>query len=435
MNETKKYTELFKPIRIGNIEIKNRIAFTPMCTSYQNPSNGLVTEQLKAFYAARALGGTGLLIPGTVTVTKIHADRRGPSGLKMLDHAAKPGLAELAETAHMFDAKIFIQISTGQGRQVYSKRQWVDPSLDVISASPIPYKVNPEMFPSKTVAWHKERGIDWSYGYDEEGNLKFEGEGMMPREATIEEIEATEESVAAAVPQLRALGFDGVEIHSCHGYFAFSFLSPRLNKRTDKYGGSLENRTRFLRNMIQKSRQKVGDDFVIGTRLTLDEHVPGGYTIEECKDICKAVEDWGVDYISFSDGSYDAFKYFIPDEDGTMLDNTAIIKSVVKIPVIPASVHDPDMAENAIKEGKTDLIGLARGLLADPEWANKVARGERYVKCIRCNSGCWDRLMLGLPLRCAVNPEAGFEQYNPKYWPTNAPHKKSEMPHVRLKSL
>ncbi|GAG29991.1 unnamed protein product, partial [marine sediment metagenome] len=246
--EQKEDKALFKPITIGNVEIKNRIAFTPMCTSYQNPSNGAVTEQLKAFYAARALGGTGLLMPGTVTVTKIHADRRGPSGLKMLDHSAKPGLAAFAETAHLFGAKIFIQISTGQGRQVYSKKQWVDPSLDVISASPIPYRVDPEMFPEKTVAWHKKKGLDWSYGYDEEGNLRFDGEGMIPREATIEEIEATEESVADAVPQLRALGFDGVEIHSCHGYFAFSFLTPRLNKRTDKYGGSFENRTRLLRN-------------------------------------------------------------------------------------------------------------------------------------------------------------------------------------------
>ena len=257
----------------------------------------------------------------------------------------------------------------------------------------------------------------------------------MPREATIEEIEATEKSVVDAVPQLRALGFDGVEIHSCHGYFAFSFLTPRLNKRTDKYGGSFENRTRFLRNMIQESRKKVGDGFIIGTRLTLDEHVPGGLTIKDTKEICKAVEEWGVDYISFSDGSYDAFKYFIPNEDGTMLDNAAIIKSVVKIPVITTSIHDPEMAEDSVKEGKTDMVGLARGLLADPEWANKVARGERPVKCIRCNCGCWDRLMLGLPLRCLLNPEAGFEQYNPKYWPSKAPHKNVEMPHVRLGSL
>jgi tRNA-dihydrouridine synthase len=129
-------------------------------------------------------------------------------------------------------------------------------------------------------------------------------------------------------------------------------------------------------------------------------------TIKDTKEICKAVEEWGVDYISFSDGSYDAFKYFIPNEDGTMLDNAAIIKSVVKIPVITTSIHDPEMAEDSVKEGKTDMVGLARGLLADPEWANKVARGERPVKCIRCNCGCWDRLMLGLPLRCVLNPEA-----------------------------
>jgi len=435
MSEEKKYTELFKPIKIGNLEVKNRIAFPPMCTSYQNPVNGHVTEQLKAFYAARALGGAGLLIPGTVTVTKLHADRRGPSGLKMLDHAAKLGLAELAETAHMFGSKIFLQISTGQGRQVYSKKQWVDPSLDVISASAIPYRVNREMLPSKAVEWHKKRGIDWSYGYDENGKLKYDGEGMIPREATIEEIEATAQSVIDSVPQLQALGFDGVEIHSCHGYFAFSFLSPRLNKRTDQYGGSFENRTRLLRTMIEGARKKVGDDFVIGTRLTLEEHVPGGLTIEDTKEICKGVEEWGVDYISFSDGSYDAFKYFVPDEDGTMLGNASVIKGVVKIPVITTSVHDPDMAEAAVKTGKTDLVGLARGMLADPEWANKVAEGKRPVKCIRCNAGCWDRLMLGLPLRCTLNPEAGFEQYNPKYLPLNAPHKRIEMPHISLKTL
>jgi len=409
-----KYDTLFKPIKIGNVEIKNRIAMTPICTSFQD-AEGRVTDQLKAFYAARTIGGVGLIIPGTVTVTKIHADRRGPSGMKMFDHVSKIRLSELAETVHYFGGKIFIQISTGQGRQVYSKTQWVDPSLDVISASAVPYKIDPEMFPQKTVNWHEKRNMDWSYGYDDKGNPRFEGEGLMPRAATIEEIEETEETVADSIPVFKDLGFDGAEIHSCHGYFAYSFLSPRLNLRTDKYGGSFENRTRFLRNMIQKSRQRVEDDFVIGTRLTLESHVPGDLTLEDTKKICKGVEEWGVNYILFSDGSYDAFKYFIPDEDGTMLDAAAEAKKVVNIPVITPSIHDPDMAEQAVREGKTDMIGLARGLIADPEWANKVAKGKRPVKCARCNSGCWDRLMLGFPIRCETNPECGFEQYNPKY--------------------
>ena len=129
----------------------------------------------------------------------------------------------------------------------------------------------------------------------------------------------------------------------------------------------------------------------------------------------KKAEEYGASYISLTDGSYDAFKYLIPDEDGHMLRGASELKKAIRIPVITPSVHNPDMAEEAIKSGKTDMIGLARGLVADPEWAEKVRTGKRPVKCIRCNSGCWDRLMKGFPIRCEVNPECGFEQYNPKY--------------------
>jgi 2,4-dienoyl-CoA reductase-like NADH-dependent reductase (Old Yellow Enzyme family) len=408
-SDGKRKEALFQPIMVGNVEIKNRVAMTAMCTSYQD-DHGHATEQSKAFINARAKGGVGLIIAGSVTVTKLHADRRGNSGYKMLDSFAHPGLADLAEQAHLFGSKIFMQISIGQGRQVYHKHTWVNPQLDVISASPVRLYIAPEMYPKSPVEYHKKMGLEY---------IKFCGdEELMPREATVEEIEETENTVAASVPVLKSLGFDGVEIHSSHGYFAFSFLSPRQNLRTDKYGGDLYQRMTFLRNMLQKSRQTVGKDFVIGVRLTLDEHIEGGLTVEHTKAIAREVEKEGASYICFSDGSHEAMKYYFPDESGTMIDRAAEVRKLLNIPVITPSVDNPDQAEEAIRTGKTDMIGMARGLLADPNWVKKVAMGRKPVKCIKCNYGCMNRLKRGLGLRCVVNPGLGFEQYIPEYRPS-----------------
>jgi 2,4-dienoyl-CoA reductase-like NADH-dependent reductase (Old Yellow Enzyme family) len=266
------------------------------------------------------------------------------------------------------------------------------------------------MYPRKPVEYHKKMGLEY---------IKFCGdEALLAREATIAEVEETENTVAASVPVLKSLGFDGVEIHSSHGYFAFSFLSPRQNLRKDKYGGDLYQRMTFLRNMLQKSRQAVGKDFVIGVRLTLDEHIEGGLTLEHTKVIAKEVEKEGANYICLSDGSHEAMKYYFPDESGTMIERGAEVRKLLNIPVITPSVDDPDQAEEAVRKGKTDMIGMARGLLADPNWVNKVAAGKKPVKCIRCNYGCMNRLKRGLGLRCVVNPELGFEQYFPEYRPS-----------------
>lgn len=394
---------------IGNIKIKNRVAMAAMCTSYQDDC-GHVTEQSKAFINARAKGGAGLIIAGSLTVTKLHADRRGNSGYKMLDSSAHPGLADMAEQVHIFGSKIFMQISTGQGRQVHHKHTWVNPGLDVISASPVPLYVAPEMYPRKASEYHTKMGLEY---------IKFCGdESLMTREATIAEIEETEDTVAASAPVLKSLGFDGVEIHSSHGCFGFSFLSPRQNLRADRYGGNLEHRMTFLSNMLRKTRQATGRDFVIGVRLTLGEHIEGSLTLGDTKVIAKEVGKEGADYICFSDGSYETLKYLFPDESGTMIERAAEVRRLLNIPIITPSVHDPDQAEEAILLGKTDMIGIARGLLADPNWVNKVAAGEKPVGCIKCNFGCLGRLKRGLGLRCVVNSELGFERYIPEYRPS-----------------
>jgi len=174
----------------------------------------------------------------------------------------------------------------------------------------------------------------------------------------------------------------------------------------------------FLRNMLRKSRQAVGKDFVIGVRLTLDEHIEGGLCLENTKVIAKEVEKEGANYICFSDGCYEAMKYFLPDESGTMIDRAAAVRALLNIPIITPSVDDPDQAEEAIRRGNADMIGMARGLLADPNWGNKVAEGKKPVRCIKCNFGCRDRLGRGLGLRCVVNPELGFEQYISEYRPS-----------------
>ncbi len=251
---------LFQPVKIGNVEIKNRVAMTAMCTGYQD-MHGHVTEQSKAFINARAKGGAGLIIAGSVTVTKLHADRRGSSGFKMLNTSAHAGLADMAEQAHLFGSKIFMQISTGLGRQVYHRRDWVNPELDVLSASPVPFLIIPEMFSEKAVHYYRRMGVPY---------MKFpDDKTLAPREATVEEIEETEETVARSVPVLKSLGFDGVEIHSSHGYFAFSFLSPRLNLRTDRYGGDLDHRM-TSRAAMQSSQQNNGS-LSIGLRPQSEE--------------------------------------------------------------------------------------------------------------------------------------------------------------------
>jgi 2,4-dienoyl-CoA reductase-like NADH-dependent reductase (Old Yellow Enzyme family) len=210
--------------------------------------------------------------------------------------------------------------------------------------------------------------------------------------------------------------YDGVEIHTAHGYLGHQFLSPRSNRREDIYGGSLENRMRFLTNILVKSRKKVGRDYCIGFRISGDEHMPDGLTHDEVKQICRKMEELGADYVHLSDGSYEALKWFLPYDGGVHnLEHAESLKSVLNIPVITPAVRDPEMADKAIKAGRTDMISLGRSLIADPAWVNKVAQGKKPVKCILCYVGCLSRLIQGLPVRCMVNGEAGFERYNSEY--------------------
>ena len=181
-------------------------------------------------------------------------------------------------------------------------------------------------------------------------------------------------------------GFDGLEIHAPHGYLEHQFLSPRSNKRTDDYGGSLENRMRFLLECYDSARAAVGDAIPIGVRLSGDEHMPDGIHHDEMKVVVKTLGERGIDYVHMSDGSYEALKHFFPEKDGTMIEPAESFKSVLPkgVPVICASIHDPAKSAAAIREGRIDMVSLGRQMLADPDYANKVQAGEKVDKCSRC---------------------------------------------------
>ncbi len=401
----KGYEYLFSPIKIKNVEIRNRIAMTTTCSEFVTP-DGYSTEQFKAYWAARAAGGTGLLNVGPFIVIKGHKKTYTTLGCGLWDDSFCYGYKDVVDACHHFGAKVFAQMGSGMGRQAYLKKKG-DETLRPYSASAIPYHTPKSMIPKGMIdfASKNKLGPPMSKSLD----------GPMPQEAPVEFIQAQEDAYADAAQRIVDMGFDGCEIHHAHGYFGFTFLSPRTNLRTDQYGGSLDNRMRFFMNSLRKVRSVVPPEFVVGIRTSVEEHMPGGLSRDDVKVICKTAESQGADYITFSDGTWEALKYFLPEQSGGPLEGVAEIKKELNIPVICPSMDDPDMNEKALREGKTDICGMSRGLLADPAWANKVAAGKKPRKCIRCGT-CWQILIeKSWPLRCAVNPELGYEQYNPEY--------------------
>ena len=408
MNQ-KTYTEIFKPITIGNVEIKNRLAMAPVTTNYTQA--GYPTEELVSFLAARARGGAGLIVappavnlfPGSPTHVLVPL---------LTERAHIPMWNEVVETIHAFDAKAFGQVLVGGvGRQTAKGTVSKAPS-----ALPI-VKIPSENIPQKSKEYEARKGLPNLW--DRYADL------LEPTELTIEEIKWIEDAYGKTIRLMKECGFDGAELHFAHGYLGDNFLSPRTNLRTDAYGGSFENRVRIFRNTIIKTRVQVGPDFVIGVRLTGDEHMTGGLTPEESSRIAKVGEDHGLSYVHLTSGCWEAVKWYVPEEDGTMLPEAEIMKQTLNIPVITPAIHDPKKVEAAIKEGKTDMVSLCRPLIADPEWVNKVAAGQekKIKKCIRC-LGCLQRTRRSLGLRCEVNREVGQERYNPEYHRISAPFKK-----------
>ncbi|MCR4432289.1 MAG: FAD-dependent oxidoreductase [Tepidanaerobacteraceae bacterium] len=364
---------IFSPIKIGKMELSNRLVVPPMVMNYCN-EDGTATERFIAYHEAKARGGWGLIITEDYAV-----DPRGKGFSRipgLWDDSQIESHSRLTERIHKYGAKIVAQIYHC-GRQTNHLVIGEQP----VAPSPIPCPVNQEM----------------------------------PHELTVKEIKEVVEKFGDCAYRAKKAGFDGVEVHGAHGYLIAQFMSPYSNKRTDEYGGSLQNRLRFPLEIISNIKAKAGNDFPVIFRISADEFVPGGRTIEDTKAIAIILEDAGINAIHVSAGVYASADAIIPPSavrHGWITDYAAEVKKVVSIPVITVGrINDPFVAEAIISSGKADLVSIGRGSLADPEMPNKAAAGkfEDIVQCIGCMQGCIERLFKNIDVKCLVNPSLGRE--------------------------
>lgn len=366
--------------RIGSAEIKNRLVMAPMGDLTANP-DGTVSETTLAYYGARAKGGIGLIITGIVRINNTDGTA-GPNQLSLADDSYIPGFKRLVNEVHKYGAKIFVQIQHS-GRQGVATLTGKD------------YVLAPSAIPSAVM--------------------------QQPTKAlTKEEIKTLVGQFGDTAKRAMEAGADGVEIHGAHGYLINQFLSPFSNKRDDEYGGSFENRMRFLREIIQNVYEKTNRKIAVSVRLSVDEFLAEVGVTEKYIDltegvrIAKAVEAEGVDAINVSCGTYESMNFAIEPVSFPQNWRKGFIKAVkdeVSVPIIAVSkIREAEIAELLLKEEITDFVSIGRPLLSDPDFASKAieARGDQIRKCISCLF-CFDQLNKGSQVVCAVNPLTGFE--------------------------
>ena len=389
------YPRLFEPIQLGNVKIKNRVVLPAHGTRMEG-------ERHLRYYEERLRNGIGLIIvggmdPAGLTATKGHppflsAEMDSPfpdptteEGASELDRLTIPVMQRQAEMAHRHGAACFRQlVHTGS----YAIRADFQPGL---SASAIP----DEML------------------------------GETPHALTVGEIHRFVDGYAQAARRCRDAGMDGVEVHACHGLLLNSFLSPLTNLRTDEYGGNLENRVRFVREILEAIRVVVGDDYPVGVRMPADELIQGGADLGELTEIALALKPM-LTYISVSGASEGGRKggVTVPAvmagadfPEAVYAANAGTLRSAVGLPVlVTGRIVKPEVAERVLEEGQADLIGMVRALIADPEWVVKVRAGDRenLRVCTGDNEGCRQRTQFrtrgaGLTIACTVNASVGRE--------------------------
>ncbi len=389
---------LFSPIKLGPLEIKNRIGGS--CTTTGGADqNGYIREECIYSYAGRSEGGAGFITIECTFATDWGAKTTSFGNPRISGRSYYEGQSNLAEGIKQCGAKAFIQITPSFGRQGSGRISGEVPGA-------------PSAIPSERPQDYDQRIMPRGY----ETKSQTLGGTTIPKVLTIEEIDYMERTFADAVAAARICGYDAVEFHSPHGYLIHQFLSPRSNQRNDYYGGSLENRFRFLRNLLISSRRRVGPDFCLGIRLSGDEHMPGAIHEDELIQVAKWCQDLGASYIHLSDGSYEARKWFFPQDPFCFIEHAKNFKKELKIPLIVPGQHDPYLAEEVLRKGWADCITMGRQLVADQRTPVKWEEGrvDEVVRCLRCNV-CLARFNRGLAIRCAVNPNIGREKYDPKY--------------------
>jgi 2,4-dienoyl-CoA reductase-like NADH-dependent reductase (Old Yellow Enzyme family) len=362
-----------------------------------------------SFFNARAQGGFGLMTTGSIFCSK-ESSAEYPFVPYIFPTAFNAGYwTDFVEGVHSqaTGAKLFAQMSPGFGRQTGLP--------GVRGASPIPFDRD------EIIAGYSKQSTSWmKYHVSEYANHLARG---VPREMTVEEIHKEEAALVRSAALAILYGFDGIEIHSPHGYLLHEFLSPRSNQRQDEYGGSLRNRARFLLELVAGCRKRMPTVPIV-VRVSGMEYQKGGFTADDIKQVAIWCEEEGADAISLSNGSgYDDNLHFFPvtpDNDALIEAHGQTLKKAIKIPVIMAGIHTPEVAEKLVKEKALDMVALGRGAIADPEWPNKVKEGrvKEIVRCTKDNF-CTSMAIAGAQgsTRCTQNPHYGKEQYNPAYWP------------------
>ena len=379
------YPNLFSEWRLRNAQIKNRVVFPPTCPSWvSDPWNGLFTDQAVAYYAERAKGGVGLIIIGA---SHVHpSSLMAPLLMPQLwdDRNIEP-LARIAEAVHEHGCRLAIQLWHSGVRGFPTFKQESTYELDATWYTLSPSQVPLGEFPGAST----------------------------PKEMSEEEIEEILDAYAAAARRAIAAGLDGVEFHMSHGYLPWQFLSPLYNKRTDRWGGSYENRLRFPVEALNRIRRAIGDEPFLGYRINSTSFWPGDLELEDVKRIVPDVEAQAdIDYVNVSAGVHHAFIHTPMEfEAGWEKGYSRAIREVSSKPVfLVGRITTPDVAERLLAEGHGDAICLARQLFTDPEWAVKAEEGrpDDIRRCVAANF-CWKSVSRGGRVQCVYNPVVGRE--------------------------
>ena len=366
---------LFDPIKIGNVELKNRVMMAPMENGMATVGTGEVTDRIIAFFEERARHNVALIMPGSIGVAP---EGRGlPTQLSLYDQSQVAGHKRLVDAIHKNGSLVAAQLYHA-GRQASEAITGLDP-------------LAPSAIPCGILQNH-------------------------PKEITLEQMERIKEQFRQAARWSIEAGYDIVEVHFAHGYLLHSFMSTHTNKRTDEYGGSFENRIKYPMDVLKTVIDEVNGEVPVQIRVSVDEYVEDGMHFDEVKKVCHLAREMGVASISLSAGCYDAVEYaiqpmFIPQ--GFIVPFAKELKSEMDIPVIVAArLNDAHLIENIVENGDADMVAIGRGLIADPLLIDKIKNKDydniRY--CIACNQGCIDRVLGGMHAHCMVNPVAGEEQ-------------------------
>ena len=393
---------LFTPLSIGKVSIKNRFAMAPMGPLGLGDEQGGFNQRGIDYYTARARGGTGLIITGVTFVDNTIEEHGMPNCPNSTYNPVQfvRTSREMTERVHAYNARIFLQMSGGFGR--------------------VTIPTNLGEFPPVAPSPIQHRWLDKTC-----------------RALTVDEIHELVRDFGEGAYNAKRAGFDGVQIHAVHeGYLIDQFAISLFNQRTDEYGGSLENRLRFAREIIEEIKRRCGQDFPVMLRYSPKSFIkalregalPGEEFEEKGRDLPEGVEaakllvSYGYDALDVDVGSYDAWWWSHPpmyQKKGLYMPYAKLVKENVDVPVLCAGrMDDPDMAEGAVMDGVCDIISLGRPLLADPDYVNKLRRGERKCirPCISCQEGCMGRIPEYSMVNCAVNPQAARERvtaYNP----------------------